>query len=122
MAAFPLQQTVRRGKGPSAEPEAWCQPQKTLSRKFKIFQYLKNGPLDFCKNWHAALKWRVMTMRKRCFLPANVSESRYCVFLCFWGVVKMGFLDFSLFCVVLVCVCVIVRVLLSLCVCVCVRV
>ena len=68
----------------------------------KKIQVLKTGPLESNENWHAALKWRVMTKCKICILAKNVLERRYLNFFVWRGALKMCFLDFIIFCVILV--------------------
>ena len=55
-------------------------------------QLLKIGPLESRKNWHAALKWVIMTKSKSGVLAANFLEARYCIFLLDGGTRKWFFL------------------------------
>ena len=65
-------------------------------------QVLKTGPLESDENWHAALKWGVMTKCKRYILAENILGRRYLIFFVLRGVLKMCFLDFINFLVILV--------------------
>ena len=68
----------------------------------KKIQVLKTGPVESDKNWHAAIKWRVMTKCKRRILSKNVLGRRYLIFFVWRGVPKMCFLDLIYFYVILV--------------------
>ena len=60
-------------------------------------QVLKTGPLESDENWHAAIKWRVMTKCKRCILAKNVLGRRYLIFFVWRGVWKCVFWTFLSF-------------------------
>ena len=65
-------------------------------------QVLKTGPLESNENWHVAVKWWVMIKCKRCILFKNILGRRYIIFFVWRGGLKMCFLDFINFCVILV--------------------
>ena len=65
-------------------------------------KYLIFYPYDLAEIWHAALKWRVITTCRSGRKYSVEWFSRYCNFFEFLGGLKMGFLDFCNFCVILV--------------------
>ena len=75
---------------------------KMYRKLIKKIQVLKTGPLESDENWHAALKWGVMTKCKRYILAENILGRRYLIFFVLRGVLKMCFLDFINFWVILV--------------------
>ena len=64
--------------------------------------YLFSHPYDLAEIWHAALKWGVMTRCKSGRKDSVEWFTRYCNFFEFLGGLKLGFLDFYNFCVILV--------------------
>ena len=75
---------------------------KMYRKLIKKIQVLKTGPLESDENWHSALKWGVMTKCKRYILAENILGRRYLTFFVLRGVLKMCFLDFINFLVILV--------------------
>ena len=65
-------------------------------------QVLETGPLESDENCHVAVKWELMIKCKRCILAKNILGRRYLIFFVWRGGLKMCFLDFINFCVILV--------------------